>query len=480
MSTSRRERRGVFHRPTRPAFFPIAVFLLAGIVPISQAQDRTLSIIEAVQTALERNPAVESAQWDRLAASARAEAAGFRLYPSLSLSASYQRLSELPPTSFEFPKEPGPGTISMELPASLTNVFAFAVNLQYPIFAGFRLRETLAIARLGADSKLSALQMVQRSLIFEVRRSYWEALRAGYNVQILRRNLELTKSNYKLLSDQVATGSATRAELLAADARQKQAEIDLQDAVVLQKRAYLQLASQIGWDVSELGVSSDSSEAALPFGLSTSSDQAMYPGISGGLDERALIQTALARRPEARSSALAQQAAEHNARLAASALYPTVSIAGNLTVADPNPRVAFQTDPWQFTDTWSLGVQMSYDIGGIPANIQEKKAQQLAVSKNLADAATLRNKIALDVRSCILSLNRARTDLQLVTEIVAQAEESARVARQLYEAGTLNEVGKLGEEFNLLRAQFAVINKQIDVQIAAADLLRATAMEELP
>ena len=206
----------------------------------------------------------------------------------------------------------------------------------------------------------------------------------------------------------------------------------------------------------------------------------MYPGINGGLDERTLIQTALARRPEARSSALAQQAAEHSAKLAASALYPTVAITGNLTVADPNPRVAFQTDPWQFTDTWSLGVQMSYDIGGIPANLQEKKAQQLAVSKNQAEASNLRNQIVLDVRSCILSLNAARTELQLVKEMVVQAQENARVARQRYEAGTLNEVGKLGEELALLRAQFAVINKQIDVQIASADLLRATALEELP
>jgi outer membrane protein TolC len=69
-----------------------------------------------------------------------------------------------------------------------------------------------------------------------------------------------------------------------------------------------------------------------------------------------------------------------------------------------------------------------------------------------------------------------RADLALVKEMVIQAEENARVARQRYEAGTLNEVGKLGEELTLLRAQFAVTNKQIDVQIAAADLLRATAL----
>jgi outer membrane protein len=480
MSTSGKERRGGFIGSPRLAVFPFAVLLLAAIVPVSQAQERSLSITEAVQTALENNPSVESANWDRLAASAKAEAAALRLYPSLSLSASYQRLSNLPPGSFEIPNPSGPGTTSMELPASLRNVFDFGLDLQYPIFAGFRLRETIEIARLSADSKLTALRMVQRSLIFEVRRAYWEALRAGYNVRILQKNLELARSNYKLLVDQVDTGAATRAELLAADTRQKQAEMDLGNAVVLQKKADLQLASRIGWDVSELNVSSEPYDAALPFVLSTSPDQEIFPGIRGELDARSLIRAALAGRPEVRSSVLAQQAAEHSARLAASALFPTVSITGNLALADPNPRVAFQTDPWQFTGTWSLGVQMSYDIGGIPANLQDKKAQQLAVSKYMADASNLRNTIVLDVRSCILNLNRARNDLQLIGEMVAQAEEDARVARQRYEAGTLNEVGRLTGELNLLRARFAVINKQIDVQIASADLLRATAMEELP
>jgi outer membrane protein TolC len=84
------------------------------------------------------------------------------------------------------------------------------------------------------------------------------------------------------------------------------------------------------------------------------------------------------------------------------------------------------------------------------------------------------------VRTCVLNLTRARTELQLIKEMVAQAEENARVARQRYEAGTLNELGKLSEDLALLRAQFAVSNKQIDVQIAAADLLRATAMESPP
>jgi outer membrane protein len=457
------------------------LFLLGGIVAISPAQQQVLSIADATHRALEKNPGVESANWDRLAASAKADAARYRLFPSLSLSAGYQRLSEVPATSVDFPNpSPPPATIALELPASLNNVFSFGASLQYPVFAGYRLREALAAARLSAEGKEASLETLKRSLIFEVRRSYWEALRAGNNVLTLQRNLELARSNYRLLADQVASGAATQADLLAADARRKQAEIDLGGAVVLKKRAYLLLASQIGMDVANLDVRPDPSDTRMPFALSTQPEEALHSEIAGSLDEQALIQTALARRPETRGSEIAAQAAEHSARLAAAPLYPTVAITGNYTLADPNQRVAFQIDPWQFTGTWSLGLQLSYDLGGVAANLKEKEAQELGVSKSRADAANLRDTIVLDVRGCVLSLTRARADLELVRQMVAQAEENARVAAERFEAGTLNEVGNLGADLALLQAQFAVANKQIDVQIAAADLLRATAIEDLP
>ncbi len=480
MRKSTSNRIGGFFKPVAPIAAVVVALWLAGIVQVSQAQEQTLSIVKAAEAALGQNPDVESANWDWLAASAKADAAGFRLYPSLSLSASYQRLSTLPATSVDLPDTSGPGTIRFELPASLTNVIAFGANLQYPVFAGYRLRETLSIARLIADSKLSGLEMVKRSLLFEVRRSYWEALRTDNAVRTLQKNLELMEVNYSFLSDQVATGSAIRADLLVADTRRKQAEIDLGDAVAQRKRAYLLLASIMGWDLADLQISADPSATQVPLVLSTQADDPLVPEIAGVLDDKKLIEMALARRPETRSSVLASQVAEHSARLSAAPLYPTVAITGGYTLADPNPRVAFQTDPWAFTGTWSLGVQLSYDVGGIPANLEEKKAQELGVKKARTDAAKLTTTVVLDVRTCVLNLTRARADLELISDMVAQAEENVRVAQRRYEAGTVNEVSRLSEELALLRAQFAVTNKQIDVQIAAADLARATALETLP
>ena len=63
--------------------------------------------------------------------------------------------------------------------------------------------------------------------------------------------------------------------------------------------------------------------------------------------------------------------------------------------------------------------------------------------------------------------------------LVQQAEETARVLHLRYTAGSATNLDVLSAELALLRAKFAVTNRQIDVQIAAADLARAAALDEL-
>jgi outer membrane protein TolC len=449
------------------------LFLLFGLIPMDWAQDTALSVDDAVKIALEKDPGVESANWDWLAAQAKADAAGLRMFPSLSLSASYQRLSDLPATSISL------GGAPISLPPSLTNVFSFGVNLQYPIFAGFRIRETAAIAQLQTQNKLLAREMIKRSLIFEVRRAYWEALRAASNVNTLQKNLELTKLSSKLISDQVAVGTATQTELLTVNMRAQQAEIDLGDAVSLQKNAYLKLATLIGKNASNIGLAADSNAVMELFTLSTAPGEAVPKELSGTIDEKKLITRALDRRPETRLAACAVQTADHSARLAEAGLYPTVTITGNYTLADPNPRVAFQTDPALFTGTWALGIQLSYDLGGLPANLQESLAGNRSVTKSQRDALKQQNTVILDVQSCIISLLSARHDLELIKAMVKQAEENLRVMQRRFQAGSVTNVDVLGAQLALLKANFIVTNKEIDVAIASADLVRAIAMEDI-
>jgi len=449
-----------------PLAFCFAFALNAG------AQTGTITIEDAVRLSMAADARVQSSHWDALAAAAKAEEARRRQLPSLSLSAGYTRLSDVTSTI-----SLGPTTIVLD---SLDNAFSLAATMQYPVFAGYRLRESAALAELQSRGKEISIAMVRRALDFETRRAYWEAVRSIYNVRMLQENLNLMQNNLEVVQHQLAQGTVINADLLAAQMRRDQADIDLGNAKTMQQRAFMSLASL----VAQNGDASLAADPTTLFALGSTPDttpELAGPGqpLADSIDAKALAESALRRRPEVQASAIAVDVAEHSKKLAEAPLYPAVNLTGNYTLADPNQRVAFQSDPWKFTGTWSLGVSVSWDIGGIPANLLERQAQDYGIEKSRADKSRQEELIRLDVRSCALAYDQTRRDAAMVARMLDQARENERVTQQRSNAGTASASDLLSAQIARLRSEFTIVNKQIDVQIAAADLCRAAALADL-
>jgi outer membrane protein len=428
------------------------------------AQAKSLTPEQAVAAALDGDARVEAALWDARSAGEKAREAELKKLPSLSLSASYTRLSDLTSTI-------AIGPVDMKL-SSLDNAFSMNANMQYPIFAGFRLRESAALAALQAKGKDVSTEMVRRAVAFEARRAYWEAKRATLNTGMLEESLELATQSLEQARTQAAHGAAMKVDLLTAQMRCDQARMDLGAAVSAERRAFWNLASL---------VDPETDPGAVPEKRYTLEiDAAPVPDASfPSLDESELERVALAGRPETRGSALAVAAAETGRKLAEAPLYPTFTVSGSYVYADPNSRVYFQSDPWLFTGTWSLSAVISYDLGGVPANLAEREAQSDAARKSVADDRRQRETVALDVRNCLQSFLQARGDYDLVSGMIEQARENERVAEQRLAAGTASDLDLLTARMSRLRVEFSIANKLIDEQIAAADLERATALAKL-
>lgn len=274
---------------------------------------------------------------------------------------------------------------------------------------------------------------------------------------------------------QADSGTAMKADLLAAQMRADQAGLDLSAGAAAQKRAYLNLASLVETAFGE-GASSSADPVAAYY---LAAEPAPVPdGRFPTLDEKSLVERALANRPETRTASLATEAARIGERIAAAPLYPTLSLTGSYLLADPNQRVFMQSDPWKFTGTWTLGATVSYDIGGLPANLSARDAQADGVEKSRADEMRQRETIALDVRLCLLAFEQARSDYAVVAGMIDQARENERVAERKYEAGAASDLDLQSARISRLKVEFQIANKLIDEQIAAADLERAAALAE--
>lgn len=446
------------------------------LLPATVAADpQKLTVDDAVKQALSADPRIASAKWDALAAQSKTEEAERRRLPGITLSAGYTRLSDLK-SSVSI----GPASFEID---SLDNVFTLAANMQYPVFAGFRLEESAKLAALQAQSKEIATEMTKRAVAFETERAYWEAVRSTRNVAMLRENLGLMRQNLEQTQQQLAHGTVMNVDLLAAEMRCDQAEMDLRNGETIERKSYLSLASLVsdGTDY-DAGTLTQNPENA--FELSSSPDDGtrnveLSKMLSGNIDEASLVAGAIARRPETRNAALSVEAASSSKKISEAPLYPSVNITGNYTYADPNSRVAFQSDPNKFTGTWSLGVSFSYDLGGVPANLSARQAQIDGVEKSKADRTRQNETVILDVRTCALAWDQTRKDIDSVKRMISQAQENERVMGERVKAGTANAVDLLGAQIARLRSEFAIVNKEIDLRIATADLSRAAAIADI-
>ena len=430
----------------------VVTVLVIAVGPVATVAAEDLTVDEAVSRALSGDPRIQSALLEAAAARSSVEEAQWSRLPSLSVSAGYTRLSHVS-SSISF----GSAEVSLD---SQDNAYSLQANLQYPVFAGYRLRESITLAELAAQGKAIGVDATRSAVAFETERAYWEALRAENIVAMMRENLSLTERNRDVTRRKLEQGTVLNADLLEAEMRCDQAEMDLQDAIMRRDRAMLMLRSLVDPEGSQ--------------DLSLVSEPGSDVTIDGS--EQDLVKDALEARPELLAATLAVDVADANVGQARSALYPTMSVTGNYTYANPNSRVAFQSDP-AFTGTWMLGAQISYDLGGLPAHRSAIDTREAEVRMRTADADRTERVVTQDVRTCLLVYNRTRADLDLVSGMVDQAREHERVVAQQVRLGAASDVDQLTASVDRLRSEYAVVNKAIDLQIAAADLRRAAAIQ---
>ncbi len=452
----------------RRAVAAIALFSVAAALGAQTAAPATpLTVDEAVRKALAADARVAGALLDWNAARSKEKEARLRRIPALSLSANYTRLSEVN-SSITFAGN------TIDIP-STENAFTFAANLQYPVFAGFRLKESERLAGLQARGKEIAAEATRTAVAFETRRAYWEAARARANEGMLKENLALRERELTVVEHKVAQGAALYADQLDAKTRRDQAEMDLGDAAERTERSFLLLDSLVsGGDDRNGAVPAVERLILASAPDAPASGEISADKLAGTGAADALVAAALDTRPETRSAALAADMADAGLRLAEAPLYPTVALNGNYTFADPNSRVYFGGD--QFTGTWSVGITFGYDLGGAPANLAAKEAARSTAEKSAADRRRQREAVALDARTCLSAYRRAERDVGMVERMLGQAREAERVARTRVANGAAGDLDLLGASISRLRSEFTILNKQIDLRIAAADLARAAGL----
>ncbi len=313
----------------------------------------------------------------------------------------------------------------------------------------------------------------QRSANVENARQLLGAAAASQNATVQTLFLSALQTYYTAQATRAAVASAVEAEraaresFAAAESRYQvgagtpadrlQAQTALSQATLNRIRAEGDARNAQGALVNAMGFSARQS-------LNLAELPAMVQEGEFQRDVDALIEEAVRRRPDLQAAEAQLKAAEASVELARAQGRPTLSLA-----AGPS----WQSTAGTSSNGGTLGLTLNVPIfSGFDTTYRVRSAAAQAEVR-AAQRDRLKNQIALDVWRAYQSLTTATQSLKTTNDLVASAEQSARVALGRYKAGVGTVLDLLSAQSALAGARLQRIQAQLDWNVYRATLAQS-------
>jgi outer membrane protein len=414
-----------------------------------------LTLADAVQTALQYNPAVEAADAYSQAVEHGMTAAKAGRYPRVDFSETATRGNN---PVYVFGSLLSQGRFAapnfalsyLNFPPPLNN-FRSQFSAAMPVWDAGQTSRHVKGAQLESQSAAKASERTRQEIIFNVIQAYLNGLLARESMRVAEAAVAAAESDLKRSEARTEQGLAVPSDLLSARVQLAQAQEDLlraKNAVALADAA-LNAA---------MGVP-DSTPVVLASPLGDVSFEA------GTLDERQ--QRAFALRPDFQRAQIGEEQAANERKGTRFEFMPTFSVFGSW---EQNNRNFLSNG----NDNWIAGASLTFNIfdGG------ERRARLKAATARQRQAGALRDQLAavirLQVREAFLNLTTARDRVEVSRGAAGQAEESLRITQNRYEAGLATITDLLRAETAHTAAQRNFLNALFDYRLGIAALELAT------
>jgi outer membrane protein TolC len=424
---------------------------------------KVVTLEECVEMGLKTSKALHASEARVEASAARFKEVNASRLPSLKLSGGYARLSEVPPFEVRLPFPPGfPVPSTFVVSPNYFDNYSVRMGLQQPLFTGFRLQSSAAMARLGTQVAVEDLAGDRNQVVFAVKNAYWNLFKAGEFKKVVDENTAQLEAHLADLRNFFEQGLLTRNEVLKAEVQLSSMKLARLDAANSVEMAAVWLNNLIGAPLD------DPIEPAVTTGELEAGARKMSEEWS---DLDGLVDKALGGRPELRAMGLRVKAGEAGVTLAKSGWYPQVALTGNYYNLKPNPRLMPAKD--KFTSTWDIGISVSMDLWNWNATLRQTQQAKAQLAQILDGLGQLKDAAAVEVRQNWLALKSAREKIGVAGDAVAQAEENLRVTEERFKEGVALNSDVLDAETALLQAKTGRTQALVDHELAKARLAKA-------
>jgi len=426
----------------------IAALLLIAFTSNANAQDRTLTLKEAIDLGLQNSKTLKLSQAKIDEAVSQYNQAKDRALPTGSVSYTYDR-AQIPYNNLSFGKE------SIDLPKS-ANAYLGILSLNETIFGGNKLKYArqstdllTQVSRLDADNN-------KDQITYDVISSYYNLYKVLQSIKVVNQNITTVDAQIHQSQRFFEQGLVTKNDVLRFQLQKANIQLNGIDLESNRKIINYSLDVLLGLpETTQLNIDEITADTSRAIGPLT-----------------AYIDTAMANRQEVKQLVLRGRVAETNIKDVRADALPNISAGLNGYYVDANgnplPKIG------NFITPVTIGVTASWSFSSLWTNknkVTQAKIQREEVSINqgiLAD--NVKNEVNQDYQNYLQALDKIR----LLQTSIEQAGENNNILESKYKSNIASATDRADAETLLYQAQINLELAKADAGLAYYTLLKST------
>jgi len=420
--------------------FGASVFLISlsafSLFGLQQQALERLTLDQCISLAIQNNPQILSSLYNVEESEERITEARAGFYPTLTLSASADRLSG------------SSGQAGAQ--ANSFSSYSTGVSSRYYLFQGWKTVSASSAARSNFEATSYQHESNLQDLILRLKQAYYRLLQAEHLVKVAEQSVERAKYHLEFAQARFEAGLATRSDILKAEVELSNSNLSL----IRSRNSRLSLQGSLNVLLGR--------EANSP--LSVVDDLGILEQ-KGKADFDSLLATAHKHRPELQKMNSQLQVQKSNIQLARSNLFPWISADATYNFSGP--------DLSSLNKGWSAGLSLSFPIFtgfSVSSRVTQERIAYLALEKQ---RSSLEQQISLDVWNAFLAFKEAEERIDNTQKFLENARENLNIAEEEYREGVGSMIEVIDAQTNLVAAEESHIEALADFKIAQAALDRA-------
>ncbi|MGA2515371.1 MAG: TolC family protein [Thermodesulfobacteriota bacterium] len=418
----------------------------------AQESQAPLTLEESIKIAMERSLAIHSAAMGVEGSEFRRKEAITNFLPQWTGQYNY--------TKYSYPFFIGvltASTLQNLTPTALqqstnSNVYNFNTTVSQPLFTGGFNLASYRSAKLGVDVSKESLETAKRDLVLQVRIGYFTILRAEKFLAVAEQQVKNFEAQLEVTQAFFDVGIVPKNDVLLA-------EVNLANA----KQQLVRAANDLATAKASFNILLRR-EVDTPFEVVDILAHKAFP-----LSFDQSLEEAIRLRPEIKTAQLNIDQAKENVKIARSAFFPTISLAGNYS----------RTSDWWTTESgiqsniWTVQALATFTLWNW-GNTAFKVGENRVKVKQAEDAKTqLIDSVTLEVKDDYLNMQVAERNIRTAEKSIEQAEENLRMNEERYKYQVSTQTDVVNAVTLLAQARVNYYGALSDFNVAKAQLERA-------